>query len=246
MFLKIIKILLTVVILSGISSSVDAQNNLTFSTAENVTMSKAAKSILKQAYNSLGIDIAIIEYPALRAIRSANQGRVDGELIRMKGIEATYSDLIMIPVPLATMEGVVFTKNTNVQVSGFESLQPYKIAFRRGVKFAEFGTKGMNRTIVDSLEHAFFLLNMERVDAVISTRLTGLDVLSKLHFKGINLLDPPLTKTHFYHYLHKKHKALIPMITKSLQKMQKDGLILKTNERVTKELLHSVEIEQSR
>lgn len=240
MFLKALKILCIICALSIISNPARAENRLVFSTAENVRMGKAAENILKQAYKSIGIDVRIVEYPALRAIISANQGEVDGELIRVKGIDATYTDLIMIPVPLAAMEGVVFTKNADFEVAGFESLRPYKITFRRGVNFAENGTKGMNRVILDSLEQAFLLLHRERVDVVITPRLTGLDTLSKLPFKEIKILEPPLIQTSFYHYLNKKHEALVPKITAVFQEMHDDGRIAKENERLTNMLLESI------
>ncbi len=243
MFFKILKGLLIVFVLSGTDYSARAEDQLVFSTAENVLMGKVAENVLRQAYQSLGITISVVGYPALRALVNADEGIVDGELIRVKGLEADYKNLIMIPVPLTTMEGVAFTKNPDIRIKGFDSLKPFSIAFRRGIKFAEKGTDGMNRTVLDTLEHAFLLLTKDRVDVVISTRLTGLVLINRLRYQGIRTLEPPLVRTYLYHYLHQKHKALVPMITTSLQQMQNEGKITREKERVIRELLKSSQVE---
>ncbi len=201
-------------------------------------MRPVAEKILKQAYGSIGIEIKITEYPALRAIISANEGIVDGELMRVQGVEKKYPNLNMIPVYLAKVEGVVFTRNLSFQVEGFDSLKPYSIAVRRGVKFAVRRTEGMNRIIVDSLDRAFLLLNRERVDVVIATRLTGMLELKRTQYQKIKVLEPPLLRTYLYHYLHSKHKVLIPKVSASLQDMQMDGTINKIRDQFIEELLN--------
>lgn len=238
-FYKIMKmkILSIVLVLSIFPISVSAQDVLVFSTAENSKMSGLAQNILKKAYNSIGIEIEIRELPASRAIYMANRGDLDGELMRVQGIEKKYANLIQIPVGIARIDGVVFTKSLDIQVDGFESLSPYSIAIRRGVKFAEDGTAGMNRTISESLEHAFLLLDKGRIDVVIATRFTGLSVLNKFQYQEISVLEPPLITTNLYHYLHYNKKALVPKITAILEKMRNDGVILEEQERFSKEFL---------
>lgn len=234
--MKKLKIFFAVIIVSFISVSVKAQNKLVFSTINDGIEAKLAENILIQAYRSLGIDFKIVEYPALRAINEANAGHTDGELYRIKGVDAEYKNLLMIPVFLFEVDAVVFTKKLNIEVAGFESLKNYSIAFHRGIKFVEYGSKGMERTIVNSLEHAFLLLNKERVDIVVDTLFSGLDIIKRKNYKTIMVLEPPLKRVDVYHYLNKKHEDLVPKISASLQKMHKEGIIEKEKASFIKEL----------
>jgi polar amino acid transport system substrate-binding protein len=81
------------------------------------------------------------------------------------------------------------------------------------------------------------VLNEGRVDVVIATRLTGLHVLSKFQYQGVKELGPPLVTIGLYHYLHNKHEALLQKISASLSEMQKNGTILKKQERFYKKFI---------
>ena len=69
---------------------------------------------------------------------------VDAVLARVKVYLNVYSNLIRIAVAINLIEGRVFTKNTNFRVDGWESHRPYPIGIRRGLKYIERGTTGMN------------------------------------------------------------------------------------------------------
>ena len=45
------------------------------------------------------------------------------------------------------------------------------------------------------------------------------------HFVRLLILSPPLATFPVFHYLHKKHAALVPRLTAVLQQMQKDKTI---------------------
>ena len=113
----------------------------------------------------------------------------------------------------------MFTRTINFTVKGWKSLRPYRIGFRKGFKFAEEKTQGMNvETLVDT-EQAFKLLALGRIDLVLEARETGMEILKKLNLKGIHVLDPPLQKVKLYHYLHKKHAAIIQPLTKAMKEV---------------------------
>ena len=45
----------------------------------------------------------------------------------------------------------------------------------------------------------------------------------KMNLNQIVMLIPPVQVDPLYHYLHKKHKALVPQITAILKKMRQEG-----------------------
>ena len=70
------------------------------------------------------------------------------ELVRIKGIDKKYTNLIRIPVSHVQAEQMAFGKSGGIKINGWESLKPYKIVFHRGYKVAEQNTIGMKRLIV--------------------------------------------------------------------------------------------------
>ena len=74
-------------------------------------------------------------------------------------------------------------------------------------------------------ENLFEMLNYNRGDVAIETRIDGLETIRKLNMKSIRMLEPPLVTIKLYHYLKKSHADLIPRICMALQDMEAEGRI---------------------
>ena len=193
------------------------------------------KRILEDAYQRIGIEIVAKKLPRLRALYQSNRGETDGELFRSGNaqIEKSFPNLIKIPIILNYGEFVVFTRDVDFEVSGWESLRPYKIGSQIGVSVIDNGTKGMQVERVIHGEQLMKKLALGRVDIAVFPRLFGLMHLKNLtqkgfnnmSFKDIRILEPPITQDPLYHYLNNKHQKLVPEITTVLFKMKRDGEI---------------------
>lgn len=205
-------------------------DELIFATVENQPLVPKATRIIQEAYAKLGHTIKVKEYPALRSIMLANNGTVDGELGRISGIDSSYSNLEMIPIPISVLNGVVFSRKLDVSIKGWESLGKNKIGILRGIVFSEFLAKGMNIEYADSPEQLMRMLDHDRIDLAIIEKTQGLAVLKKLSLNNIRELEPPLITIPLYHYLNKKHHELVPQITDILTSMHSTGRIKFLNE----------------
>lgn len=184
-----------------------------------------AERVLHEAYRRLGLDMVVIKVPGERSLFGANHGQVDGELYRKLGMERDYPNLRIVPVPLLTYEIVIFTQGTNFVVSGWESLRPFTIGFVKGIKIIEQNTKDMKLEPTATMRQAFLKMTLGRSDIVVANRSSGLAVLKELKLQDVKVLEPPLATFPVFHYLHKKHEALVPKLTAVLQQMQKDKTI---------------------
>lgn len=193
-------------------------------------ISDISARVLVKAYQRIGIEIKPIELPAERSLINSNNGSLDGEVNRIKGIDRKYKNLLMVPIPVNSFEGVVFTKNYSFSVEGWGSLKPYTIAIRTGAKFAEKGTSGMRVYKFTTYDKVFELIAKDRYDVCVSSRVVGFYQINKQNLVGIRVLEPPLERFHLYHYLHKKHKELVPKISASLKRMAAEGAILRERE----------------
>lgn len=185
-----------------------------------------AERVMTEAYRRIGAVMTVRRMPGERAILTANGGMQDGELIRRGGMSQTYPNLIMIPVPVVIVDFVVFAKERNFEVSGWESLIPYRVGYRRGVKTVETNlAAGTKSEAVTTLEQAFGKLRVGRTDVVVDTRLGGLVKLNQLGIRDIVVLEPPLTVSPQFHYLHVKNRQLSKPLTAVLRQMEKEGVI---------------------
>ncbi len=211
----------------------------TYSAAETLSFSRTpgffpdiAEAVLREAYRSNGQDITAKILPGERALASSNTGQVDGEMMRVEGIDKQYQNLLRVPVAINYLQATAFVKDATIKVTRWEELQPYTIAIERGIKFAEQGTRGMRVVSLTTYEQAFQMLNSGRVDVVIATRIGGADAVRDMGLSGISVLTPPLQKIPLYHYLHKSHASLIPSITSTLTIMEREGRIDAIREQV--------------
>jgi len=213
-----------------ITTPLYAAEELIFSAIENSDNTLISGEVITEAYRRIGIEMEIKEYPGTRALHFSNQGKTDGELFRISGINVNHPNLLMVSVPINRLEGVVYAKKTEFQINGWDSLRPYKIGIRRGIKFTQSGSEGMNVQTVPSDESLFEILDQGRVDVIVLARLNGLRAMQKMKLTDTRALEPPVESYPLYHYLHKKNGYLIPKLTAALQEMEKEGLMQKIRE----------------
>lgn len=189
-------------------------------------LGKVSSLVLTEAYKRAGIDFEIKEISSVeRVLVESNSGRLDGEVNRLPVIEKKYANLIRVPTPINIMETVVFTKNKTFVVNGWDSIRPYSIVIRKGVKHLESNTMGMNVKKFTTNDQLFKVISNDRYDICVNPRLNGLSEIRKQKLASIKVLEPPLDIKPMYHYLHKKHKDLVPVINKVLLEMQEKGEI---------------------
>lgn len=191
-----------------------------------------AEQVLREAYDRLGYELTVHRLPGERTLIFANEGRMDGELYRKLGMDQTYNNLLIVPVPLLTYEIVVFTHGTSFTVNGWDSLKPFTIGHVRGIKIVQENTAGMRTEAVPTMAQAFQKMMMGRTDIVVGNRLSGMAVVKSLKLDEVHVLNPPLASFPVYHYLHRKHEELVPRLSGVLRQMRADKVIEAIQQRV--------------
>lgn len=213
-----------------------ANPEMQFSGIKGAVNSEISKRVLEEAYRQLKIDVRILPFPGKRALMMSNSGRVDGELFRIANVHKRFRNLIPVPTSINVLQAIVFTKNIKFKIDGWHSLKPYRIGIQAGIRFADRGTKGMNRIVVDSNEQLFRMLNAGRVDIIVVAYTNGVKTHSLLNFEGIHALRPAVEEYPIHHYLHKKHRHLIPKIDTQFKLMQAAGRLKEIRKQVINEI----------
>jgi len=223
----------------GIAS---AQEPLTFTQIVNTPDQAVGAVIVKAAYEKLGIPVKFAISPGKRALAESSKGRADGEVHRIFEIGDEYQTLLRVPTPINYIEPTVFSKTHDFEVTGCAALKGYRIGIVRGVKHSELCTQGMEKVFVgDDLTGLMRMLNAGRLDFLITARINGLLMTKKLRLDAIKPLSPPLSRLWVYHYLHERHKDLVPTIDAGFKAMQERGELEALREQAAQQLLQKVD-----
>lgn len=179
--------------------------------------------IIKTAFSRLGLSASVIKLPSQRALSNANRGIDDGDILRVKGINKRYPNLVPIPEKMMDFQFVAFTHRNDIKIQDWASLKPYQIGLITGWKILENNTEGFQVTKVENATHLFNLLAKKRVDLVLYERLEGLALLKTLKMDNITMLEPPLAQREMFTYLHKKHAQLAEQLAVVIREMKQDG-----------------------
>lgn len=176
---------------------------------------------LSAAYAKLGRRVEFVVLPGERALRATLAGATDGELIRVAGLERKHPQLVRVPVPLAGMQTRVYARrgSTFRPDAGWEALRPYLFAYARGTRLIAERVAGMHgASPVDSVGQAFAMLAARRVDLVVAEHGDGEANLRRLGLQHrVVVVEPPLETTPLYHYLNRRHAALVPALADALR-----------------------------
>lgn len=187
-------------------------------------ISATAFSIVSEAYRRLGYNPQAVLLPAERALSSAAQGQTDADTVRAAGIEKRYPQLLAVPVVLLQVESYAFTTGRDLTLNSWDDLRPYRLCVRFGIKLLLEKTAGLDRVFSGSVPHTVQLLRAGRCNVAILSQMAWLDI-DALHAGPLRQSSVPLAVTPLYHYLHQRHRALLPKLSRVLRDMQREGRI---------------------
>ncbi|KZE24987.1 polar amino acid transport system substrate-binding protein [Crenobacter luteus] len=182
----------------------------------------AVETRLSAAYAKLGRRVEFVVLPGERALRATLAGATDGELMRVAGLEREHPQLVRVPVALAAMQARIYARrgSTFRADAGWEALRPYAFAYARGTRLIAERVAGMHgASPVDSVDQAFAMLAAHRVDLVVAERGDGEAKLRRLGLaQRVVVVAPALETVPLYHYLNRRHAALVPALTDALRR----------------------------
>jgi polar amino acid transport system substrate-binding protein len=189
--------------------------------------------LTREIFSRIGIDAKVIRLPSARSIINANEGIDDGVIARTAGMEEKYENLIRIPVTVVTFRFVAYSRDKEIQITGWDSFAPYSVGYIRGWRIYEKNlTKAKSLTIVNNAEQLFRLLMNGRTDLIMFEYYRGTWWNKHLNANA-HIIGSPVAKKDMFMYMHKKHKDLVPKIIQAFEAVKQDG----TYQRIKNETL---------
>jgi polar amino acid transport system substrate-binding protein len=198
---------------------------ITVSTNNTPLDRKALQVLSQEALRRIGVDFRLVSLPSERSLLAANLGEVDGEGLRVAGLAEQYPNLVRVPERYVSTSFVAFARDATISLDhGWNSLQPYRVAFITGWKLFESQAGGA-RVVhkVDRPEQLFEMLDHGHADLALYTQADGVALVRKLGLATIAPVQPTLQDVDLYLYLNRKHEALVPRLARALREMKADG-----------------------
>lgn len=176
------------------------------------------------AFQRIGASLKIVNLPAERGLLNANNGIIDGELNRIKGLEKEYENLIMIPELIRQADFCALSKNPSLS-SAKTDLHNVSVGHVKGWKIFEKMMKGSdNVTTTGNEEQLFRLLNLDRIEIALFTCAEGIALARKIGMDKLHILKPNFPKIDLYLYINKKHAHITKKLNKALHDLKTEGL----------------------
>ncbi|MCE2572889.1 substrate-binding periplasmic protein [Motilimonas eburnea] len=190
-------------------------------------LTEISKRVMAEAYSRIGYEMRVVECPGNRALHFSNNGKVDGELFRIGGIDSVFENLIQVAVPINHFELVSYTSSAAFKMERWEDLKLYRVGIQLGIIYVERYTEGLQTKSYLSNKRLFQLLDRKRIDVAILDRVNGMKTLTEMgELSTVIPGDLVLTAEPLYHYVHKKNRHLVPELTKVLNQLEKSGRIV--------------------
>lgn len=183
----------------------------------------ADTGVVREAYARIGIEVQFEGFLAAEALEAASAGQVDAELQRIGGAQRRFPSLIPVPIPINDLQAAVFSSSYQFPIRGWHSLRPYRVGIVKGILFSERGTAGMDVRVAADYPQVLRWLARGTVDVAVVPRIDGLEALRLSGLTGIHELDGVLETMFLYHYVHERHRELVPRLQAVLKQMLLDG-----------------------
>lgn len=198
--------------------------------------------MLRAVYAKLNIKLEFQDVPGKRALMLSSAGEIDGEIQRIGTLSRDYPTLLQVTPSINYIEPSVFTTRLHFNVEGWSSIRDYSIGIVRGVGSSEAGTRGMDRvTATTGIDNLIKMLDADRFDVIVTDLFSGKVAVRKLNLQArIYPLSPPLERIFIFHYLHERHRDLVPKVGEVIAQMQASGELAALREALIKQALSAL------
>jgi len=201
----------------GEEGTVEPSAKLVIGTMQEVDTTHPTFKIIEAAYAKIGYRISLSPMPYARSFYESNRGELlDGELARTEDISLKAPDMIRIPVAIDKIAATVFTNDPTFRPRRWEDMRGKRIDVLEGTDIITGRLGDIPSTSVTTLEQSYLRLQSGRTDAMIIPGEIGQHVLDQMNLTGIYRVKPDLETWLVYHYIHRRHQALVEPLTTAL------------------------------
>jgi len=178
--------------------------------------------LIEEVYRRIGHEAEVVFLPPLRSLKSSNSGEFDAELLRTTTGVVEYPNLVQVPEPLfvASVSAIV-QEGSDISEATWETVGKHSIVYPRGYLLIDARTRGMNATVASKPIRIANMIAGGRADIGIVLTHDARKFASEM--ASLHVIEPPIETVVLYHYVHFKHRRLVPLLEGVLIEMYKSG-----------------------
>ncbi|WP_125563589.1 substrate-binding periplasmic protein [Pseudoalteromonas rubra] len=213
--------LLLLCCLSAHSVATD-NRTLYFNRPADTPQARYVIELLQTAYQQLGYKLEVVDFNRQSALIAANNGALDGQLGRIHGVTQAYPNLLQVRFPLYTFNLQLLSRCLSCT---FEQLDSLVIQSGYLVSNQYLDSAPFNGQLIEVKNNItqLNLVTQGKVQAALVVDFHLREHLADMDLETFKI-DTLLT-IETYHYLHIKHKALIPRLEEVLHDLAKKGTV---------------------
>lgn len=180
---------------------------------------QSARDHMRRVFKKIGCEVEFVSYPYERALLMTSNGKVDGDALRIEGLESELLNLIRVTAPVARMTFYFYKKkgNNKVDFENISSLKELRICNNIGHRFRKLIADEYNliEFRADDLATCQKMLISGHVDLFLGARDEFLNVEAKEFAAQVERASKPAKEADLYIYLNSKYEYLRPSIEKA-------------------------------
>lgn len=190
-------------------------------------LSDIAELVVKEAFKRSGLQAEFKRLPLSRSVAMANEGSIDGELMRISDAVKNFPDLVPVPTPVVMADVALYSMNEAVVNLPRAEQRKRKVGLTRGTLILTKHSQGMDITDTQTISTAFEMLANQRFEMIMMVFLDAELEVARRGLQNVHRRPRYWASEPLYFYLHKTHAALVPRINTAMLAMQKEGLVQK-------------------
>jgi len=202
---------------------------------ENNPLALGSQQVLQQAYAKLGLRLQARPLPLRRALQMAENGELDGDLMRSAAALEANGKLLKIDVPVGRVVAAAYQRGECPASVSVAELASKRVSYFRGTRFVELLLPAESLVEANDNWDALRRLQHGLSDYALYVALVSDITLIRHGVTNICKIPEPVLVVPLFHALHRRHAALAPKLEKTLQAMQKRGEIAAIWEAVEKQ-----------
>jgi len=198
--------------------------NLAVSPTASPKRAAYIKSMMKYAFNQMGLAVNVRYRPDKRSLIEANSGEVDGEVGRISSIVDVYPHLLVVPESIINFDLVAYSFDDDIDLSQFTlNTSHYHVGYIHGWKIAEELLAGYaNKTKVSNRTKLYELLLKNRIDIAIGSMGSDKEILMQLTRvlpvdQRSYQMSVPLASQKLYLVMHDRHRDLLKNLAQHIK-----------------------------
>ena len=236
--MKSVRLFLQLLLLKmAVFSSSPVAETMTIGAPEGHHLLPLGQSLIEAVYQPLNVQTEILALPSLRSLSMANSGELDAEMVRIAEVGDSYPNLLRIPTPLLMLQLELVTATPNMTLDNIRQARKGRIVIQLNSVKAQRLVGHLEPVIVHSVEQQLKLLASGKVDFALIDSIKGLDLTTGYSSAERPLYQTVLLQEPAYHFLHKKHQALLLSLNQSVQDLQVSGRIEELVQQFRQQLL---------